>query len=145
MVKKTGTMILILFSLLMASCGVSDNVQVNNAFDYLNSKERVKVQIEEETYTINVDEEFIALFQEHTWKKDKKFVDTPKLIVYLQEEHFMYLYPNGMASIYYGYSSMFEKSQEHYKAPTEVLNNVKEYVLENGAGPLPQSEGEPLH
>lgn len=141
MAKNTCIVIyLVLLSLLVASCGVSDDVQVNNAFEYLKSKEKAEVQVDGEIYTINVDEEFIALFQEPAWKEDRDFVDTPELRVYLQEEYFIYLYPNGRASIYYGYSSRFEKNQEYYEVPTEVLGDVKEYVLENGNGPRPEYE-----
>lgn len=133
MAKNTCIVIcIILFSLLVASCGVSEDVQVNNAFAYLKSKERAKVQVAGESYTIKVDEGFIALFQEPAWKEGRDFVDTPEIMVYLQEEYFIYLYPNGRASIYYGYASRFEKNQEYYEVPTEVLEDVKEYIEENG-------------
>jgi len=50
----------------------------------------------------------------------------------LQEEHWLYLYADGRASIYYGYAGLLEKNRSYYRVPAEVADAIKAYALEHG-------------
>jgi hypothetical protein len=67
------------------------------------------------------------------WKKvNSSSKESPSISIHLFEQYNIYLYYDGMASIYYGYAGLLENKEAFYSVPEGTAETVQEYVARYG-------------
>jgi hypothetical protein len=111
---------------------LSSSVTVESAENALRGED-ILVKTSDAYYELDGNDNFLGLFGLDKWTLCDKFSDDDvHLILHFSEEYEMYFYDNGKASFYDGYSTSDTNPEAYYEVPADILNNIIEYITENG-------------
>lgn len=130
-----STVILILLLRIFIIRDENPSISVDSAFLSVSNSESVFCKINDTYYKVDVSKEFIDLFQKDSWidLNSSSGESTEWITLRIAELYEIYLYSDRKASIFYGYSDIFHKTEAYYTVPSEVFKTVKDYITSSGS------------
>lgn len=132
-----GIMAIIILSLFLRIFIIrdkNDSITVESAFYSVKNSESVLCKVNDIYYETDVTDKFVKLFQTDLWNDIKAISDKDItwITIHLAELYEIYIYSDGSATIYNGYSDTFQKDEAYYTIPSEVFEDVIWYILAKG-------------
>ncbi len=120
----------------LCSCALTEESDVDATLAALKDAKEITAHLytdEETSYTLKVKEELLSLI-EGDWKKaGGQDGGTKVLTITVGTQHEITFFDNGVAMIYYGYASVFEKDRRYFNVDLNSdLDNLYNYIEENG-------------
>lgn len=93
----------------------------------------VSVKLGDAHYTVDSSAEFASVFAFDQWNRClTRPSEEPIMLLEFQELWVAELYADGTVAVYNGYSQIGKKGQAYYKAPQGMIDQVVDYVKDNG-------------
>ena len=93
----------------------------------------VLIKTGDEYYEIQAADSFAELFLFDKWEQIRKNpAGDPAIMLRFGEEWIVKIYSDGTVSAHYGYASSKQKPNAYYQAPSEIVESISSFVIENG-------------